>query len=417
MKMIKYIYSFFPILLVMACSGAKNTTSIQHQSTVYQDVAFLADDKLEGRAIGTPGEKMAADYIAMRYKSMGLLPMGDRNTFFQTFTRKVGTNPHVALSEQENVSIITGQNVIGYIDHGAEYTIIIGGHYDHLAEGSSHSLDEKKTGIHNGADDNASGVAGILALAQKLKDGPKNNNYLFIAFSGEEQGLWGSNYYVKNPTIDLTKANFMVNMDMIGRYVADRGLAIHGTGTSPAWNPIITKLKKSFKDIKIKEHPSGIGPSDFTSFYLQDIPVLSFFTGQHEDYHKPSDDIEKLNFNGIDLIINLIYNIIHQVNELDKMDFSKTKETESNTPKFTVTLGVIPDYLFDGKGMRIDGVRDNRPAFNAGLEKGDIVIKMGNMEVVDMMSYMKALAAHKAGDMTDVTVLRADTELTKSVQF
>ncbi|MCB0841534.1 MAG: M28 family peptidase, partial [Bacteroidetes bacterium] len=213
-------------------------------------------------------------------------------------------------------------------------------------------------------------VAVMLMLAEKLKSANKNNNYLFIGFCGEERGLWGSNFFTKEPTLSLEDVNYMINMDMVGRLNEEKKLAINGTGTSPVWKETLEKLTNGRFDLVLSE--SGVGPSDHTSFYLKDIPVLHFFTGQHEDYHKPSDDVEKINFEGMEMIGNYIFSIISELDDDGELAFTKTKEEDqANTPKFSVTLGVVPDYLFDGQGMRIAGVKEGRTADNAGLLEGD----------------------------------------------
>ena len=207
----------------------------------------------------------------------------------------------------------------------------------------------------------------------------------------------------------------MINMDMVGRLNKERQLAVYGTGTSPTWDGLFKKIKNP--SFQYTFDPSGVGPSDHTSFYFKDIPVLHFFTGQHSDYHKPSDDPELINYDGIQEVISLIIQIISKTNDKPKLAFTKTAEDKGDSPRFKVTLGVVPDYLFDGKGMRIDGVRENRPAFRAELKDGDIVIKLGEREVADMMSYMKALSVFNPGDTTTVTVKRGDKEITKSITF
>lgn len=160
-----------------------------------------------------------------------------------------------------------------------------------------------------------------------------------------------------------------------------------------------------------------MGPSDFTSFYLADIPVLHFFTGQHEDYHKPSDDSEKLNYAGMEKISAYIYDIITDLNDNGKLAFRKTKNESDNVPRFKVGLGVIPDYLFDGKGMRIDGISEGRPAQKAGLQKGDIVVQLGDSIVTDMMSYMRALSVFNKGDTTKAVVDRKGKKVKAEIQF
>lgn len=377
------------------------------------DVSYLADDKLEGREVGTKGEQLAAEYIAQRYKELGLEPKGT-DGYFQTFSRKMEQDPH-SLTPTDT-GIVVGRNVAGFIDNEAETTVIIGAHYDHLGYGAHGSLHTGEPEIHNGADDNASGVAVMLNLAEKLKTANTNNNYLFIAFSGEERGLWGSNFFAKEPTLRLEGVNYMVNMDMVGRLNDEKKLAINGTGTSPVWKESLEKLTQGRFDIVLSE--SGVGPSDHTSFYLKDIPILHFFTGQHDDYHRPTDDVEKINFEGMNMIGNYIFSLISALDDDGEIAFTKTKEEDkANTPKFSVTLGVVPDYLFDGEGMRIAGVKEGRPAANSKLQEGDIVVKMGDIEVVDMMSYMKGLSSFKEGDKTTVVVKRGDKELKKTVKF
>ncbi len=401
------------LFLVLMTSCKKETTKT---ISLKDDVTVLASDTYEGRETGTKGEQEAAAYISKRFKELGLQPKGT-NGFYQTFSFKPKTDPHseVAYTTMSEDSTITGTNILGFIDNNAESTIIIGAHYDHLGFGSEGSLYRgKEKAVHNGADDNASGVAVMLNLVSKLKDANKGNNYLFMAFSGEEMGLLGSNYFVKHPTLDIKKANYMINMDMVGRLKADSTLAVYGVGTSPRFKQTLNATNTRFK---LVENESGVGPSDHTSFYLNDIPVLHFFTGQHEDYHKPSDDSDKLNYEGMEAISNYIFEVITDLDKAGKLSFRKTKNESEETPRFKVGLGVIPDYLFDGKGMRIDGVSEDKPAQRAGLQKGDIVVKLGDSTVVDMMSYMRALSVFEEGDATKVIVDRNGKQIEADLKF
>jgi glutathione peroxidase-family protein len=403
-------------LLVIFISLLGCKQEYEPENKIKEDVAFLANDKLEGRQTGTEGEKAAANYLVSRFKELSLQPKGVKG-YLQPFNFTPKTNPHdeVKFTSVAKDSSVVGTNVIGFIDNKAENTIVIGAHYDHLGYGGEGSLfREKQKAIHNGADDNASGVALMLNLASKLKNTNTSNNYLFIAFSGEEMGLLGSNYFTKNTTIDANKINYMINMDMVGRMKMDSTLAVYGVGTSPMFKQILTANNHSFKLI---ENESGVGPSDHTSFYLMDIPVLHFFTGQHEDYHKPGDDSEKLNYGGMNLISDYIFDIITDLDDNGKLGFRKTKNESEETPRFKVGLGVVPDYLYDGKGMRIDGVSEDKPAIKAGLQKGDVVVKMGDSIIVDMMSYMRALSAFDTGNKTKVTVLRDGKEIEVEIEF
>ena len=409
----KYIMTLLFLVFLTACKTESKETF--KPISIKEDVTFLASDALEGRQTGSDGEQKAANYIAERFQNLGLQEKGTQG-YFQTFSFRPKTDPHqkVNYTVKDGDSTITGTNVIGLIDNKAENTIIIGAHYDHLGLGAEGSLHRGEKAIHNGADDNASGVAVLLNLAEKLKAKNTNNNYLFMAFSGEEMGLLGSNYFVKNPTIDTKKVDYMINMDMVGRLKADSTLAVYGVGTSPILKQTVNANNSKFK-IVAKE--SGVGPSDHTSFYNADIPVLHFFTGQHEDYHKPTDDTEKLNYEGMQIISNYIFEIITDLDNNGKLPFRATKNESDSVPKFEVGLGVTPDYLYDGEGMRIDGTREDTPATNAGIKKGDIVVKMGKNEITDMMSYMKALSTYKKGDKTKVIVKREEQEVEVEVTF
>ena len=385
------------------------------------DVVALADDRFAGRETGTEGEQMAADYIIQRMKDIGLLAKGSE-AYSQKFNFKNSINPHEQVKVGDSLKgdgLLEGENLVGYIDNGAETTVVIGAHYDHLGMGGIGSLYREGEAIHNGADDNASGVAVMLDLAQKLNDDSEGNyalnNYIFIAFSGEEMGLLGSAYWVKNATVPIESVNYMINMDMVGRLNEENTIAVHGVGTSPIFKQ--TLYANNNLGFNLAEHDSGVGPSDHTSFYIADIPVLHFFTGQHEDYHKPSDDSEKLNYPGMQKISEYLMNIIEDLNNDGKLTFKKTKDESEEVPAFKVALGVVPDYLFTGEGMRIDGVSDHKPAQKAGLIKGDIVKKLDTMKVKDMMSYMRALSTFENGQQAKVTVERSGELLEVEVEF
>ncbi|WP_296703937.1 M28 family peptidase [Algoriphagus sp.] len=399
-------------LLTFGCD--QTPTDIQLKDGLEKDVSYLAADELGGRAIGSDGEEKAAEYLSDQFQKIGLSPKGTEG-FFQEFTVSKPTNPHEEAVIGTDGEGVTGRNVIGFIDNKSDKTIVIGAHFDHLGMGGQGSLHRGDSAIHNGADDNASGTAALLALAKIFKHEKHSSNFLFIAFSGEENGLWGSNYFVKNPTIDLSTVNYMINMDMVGRMNEEKTLAINGVGTSPSFNPTFDLM--NYDSLKIVTSESGVGPSDHTSFYLQDLPVLHFFTGQHEDYHKPSDDSNLINYDGLLLVVKYIDRLVDQLDIESKLAFTKTKDSNGDSPRFTVSLGVIPDYLYDGKGMRIDGVSADKPAEVAGMKKGDIVIQMGDSTIVDMMSYMNALSAFKKGDETTVSYQRDGQKVDVKVVF
>lgn len=313
-----------------------------------------------------------------------------------------------------------GNNVVAMIDNpNTDKVVVIGAHYDHLGLGQDGNSLHPGTGhdIHNGADDNASGTAAVIELARMLKQSKlKNNDYVFINFSGEELGLIGSKYFVENATIDTSKVNYMINMDMIGRYQPEKGMEISGIGTSPQAFGFINNY--SFNGIKIKPGQSGTGPTDHTSFYYANIPVLNFFTGTHEDYHKPTDDADKVNFKDMTTIVQMIYSIVDSLDTDSVLPFSKTAEQNtSDAPSFKVRMGIIPDYMFEGPGVRIDGTSENMPAQKAGLQKGDVMLEIDGFPVGDVMSYMQVLAKHKKGDSVQVKYKRGDSEQTTTVQF
>lgn len=328
--------------------------------------------------------------------------------------------PKVSLSVDLQPVIDTGHNVVGYIENGAAHSIIIGAHYDHLGYGQAGgSLYRGEPAIHNGADDNASGVAMMLELSRSLKaSGLKDYNYVFIAFSGEELGLYGSKSWVKRQGFEAEDVHAMINMDMVGRLdTSTYKLSVNGTGTSPDFEEALRDLAP--KPIEPVFSASGSGPSDHMSFYLEDIPVIHFFSGTHEDYHKPSDDAFKINFEGTGQIYSYVYDFVAWLNNQDKLAFTATKDEDQGkkVAKFTVSLGVVPDYMWQDGGMRIDGVSDDRPAQKAGLEKGDVIIGIGEMEVGDIYDYMEGLSKYRVGDTTPVKVIRGEETLEFDVTF
>lgn len=305
----------------------------------------------------------------------------------------------------------TGTNIVGYIDNNAVQTVILGAHYDHLGYGEDGSsrMTEHTRAIHNGADDNASGVGALLALAAKIKQSPslKKYNYLFIAFSAEELGLLGSKAFVNDKNFDPKKVAYMINMDMVGRLGPDRKLTVGGVGTAPAWNSVLASVGNNFKIVK---DSSGIGPSDHTSFYNDSIPVLFFFTGVHSDYHKPSDDASKINYTGTKDIVNYIYGIITSMEKHPAPLYTATRNNNSmGRGSFKVTMGIMPDYSYQEGGVRVDGVIEGKPASRAGLKQGDIVLQIGSIKINGMQSYMEALGSFSPGDKTVVKIKRGPT--------
>jgi hypothetical protein len=327
--------------------------------------------------------------------------------------------------------IRNGINVVGYVDNGATNTVVLGAHFDHLGYGEDGNsrFEKKEAAIHNGADDNASGTSTMLELARLLKvSKAKNNNYLFIAFSGEELGLYGSKHFTDNPTIDLKTINYMINMDMVGRLNdSTKTLTIGGYGTSPVWASLISHVQgdqkasmasKSSSAFQIKIDSAGSGPSDHTSFYRKDIPVLFYFTGLHTDYHKPSDDANLINYAGMVKILRHVQGVVEKTNESGKLAFLKTREAQTTTSaRFSVSMGIMPDYTYSGNGVRADGVSEGRPAQKAGLKAGDIVLQIGDYKISSMEAYMQTLGKFKKGDSTTVLYQRGKDQFTVNLQF
>ena len=237
-----------------------------------------------------------------------------------------------------------------------------------------------------------------------------------LPFTGEEKGLYGSNYYLKNPPDYLKTMNYMLNFDMVGRLNEEKVMVINGVGTSPVWKSALSRMDTS--KVKFVTTESGVGPSDHTSFYMKDIPAIHFFTGSHEDYHKPSDDADKVNYEGMYIISDFVYALIGDLNNKLKLAFTKTKDDSQGKHRgYKLSLGVVPDYMYSGKGMRIEGVKEGRPAAKAGIQAGDVVIGIGTVEVTDMKSYMTGLNSLEEGKSEKVKILRGTNEMEFDVQF
>ncbi len=378
---------------------------------ILEHIKYLSSDELEGRYPGSKGSDLAIDYIATDYKRSRLSPLGsDDYLQFFDFTNQQG----------EKIKI---PNVVGMVPGTTlkdEY-IVIGAHFDHLGYGGAHSgsLEMNSSAIHNGADDNASGIAGMLELASKLSSERKKikRSLIFIAFNAEEQGIFGSKYFVKNSPVNTSNIITMINLDMIGR-LNNLSLNISGTGTSPLFNNILDKISKKHY-LNINKNPEGFGPSDHSSFYSNNIPVLFFFTGGHSDYHKPSDDWNKINSSGQKKIVDMIYDVVLEIdNNTKRPKFTEAGPKSMASPgrvKLKVTFGFMPSYSSTGKGLGVDGVRTEGPAGKAGLVKGDIILEINGEVVKDIYAYMGILEKLKPGESSEVKVLRNNNEITLTI--
>lgn len=296
-------------------------------------------------------------------------------------------------------------------------TVIIGAHYDHLGHGGEGSLAPESTEVHNGADDNASGTAAIIEAARALTAGPPlDRSVLFIAFTGEEKGLWGSAHFVREPTVELERAVAMLNLDMVGR-VLDNQLTILGFGTAAEWDEVVdTAVGEMPYPLRIAKSPDGFGPSDHSSFYGEGIPVLHFLSNLHEDYHRPSDDFDKINYEGLERVIELTVRILVglagsgpdliALTPLEQERPPSPGQASSSSSGYGPYLGSIPDMTPRDFGLRLTGVREGSPADEAGLQAGDVVVEFDGNEITDIYAYTYALQARSAGDEVIIVVER-----------
>lgn len=532
-------------------------------------VRYLADDGLEGRAVGSAGARCAADYVAERFRALGLQPAGPEGSFFQPFpirkgaelgprndlvvdgtTYDLGTdwtptgfsgikglagelvwagyglsspgNPHDADTRIDisgkvavfawgdpdaphgismrgdphfKATVAAGRDAAGAIflapsgmplpgladeirgmldmpvavvsgsiaeelraaaEQGGsvwletdvsearvdarnvaallpgsdpelrdEY-VIIGAHYDHLGLGGEGSLAPDSRDIHNGADDNASGTAAVIEIARLLSEGPRpERSVLFLAFTGEERGLWGSTYFVGNPTVDLDGVVAMLNLDMVGR-VVDDAVTVFGFATAEEWDAVVDQANASLANpLAVAKAPDGFGPSDHAAFHGEGLPVLHFFSNTHADYHRPSDDWQKINADGIDRVGQLTAAVARRLAS-PEVALTPTPQERPSAPTQTSSasssgggygpyLGTIPDMTPRDSGLRLTGVREGSPAEEGGLQAGDVVVEFAGRAITDIYSYTYALQDHAPGDEVEIVVEREGERVTLSV--
>lgn len=318
----------------------------------------------------------------------------------------------------------TTWNVAGYVEGNdpelKNEFLVIGAHFDHLGWGQTGSLYRgNEPQIHNGADDNASGTAGVIEIAEKFvsqKDRLKRS-VMFVTFSGEELGLLGSSHFVNNTPVPVSNMTTMINMDMIGRLNENNELIVYGTGTSPGWKELLNN--HNTYDFNLAFHDEGFGPSDHSSFYAKEIPVLFFFTGTHTDYHRPSDDADKINYEGKEKILNYVYDIAYSINTSeDRPQYVSVPRKDSGTMSgWKVYVGTIPDYASDVEGFKISGVNEGSPAQKGGMKAGDIMISFDGKKITNIYDYVYALQEHVPGDVVEVIVKRNDEELKLEIEL
>jgi peptidase M28-like protein/PDZ domain-containing protein len=379
------------------------------------DIKYLSDDRLGGRMTGTPGADSAAAYLARRFEAVGLQPAA--GGWFQTFTvsrdAPVAAHVHVAGLHTSNViGVLPGRDPILRNE-----AVIVGAHYDHLGLGGFGSLDPDSTGkVHNGADDNASGAAMLIQIAQRLAAAPPARTVVFIAFTGEELGLLGSSYYVKQPVYPLSTTLAMINLDMVGR-LRQKRLIVYGVQTAKEFPALLDSLNWH-AGLDLHAQGDGYGPSDQSSFYAAGRPVLHLFTDLHEDYHRTTDDWQKINVEGFDQVtdftVGLVTALANRPTPLTPVAVPRPTPTAgaAQTPGYGAYLGTVPDMTDSPGGVRLLGVRAGSPAEKAGLRGDDIITRIGDMAVPDLEAMTQALRSHKAGDTVEIVVRRGGQETT-----
>jgi hypothetical protein len=402
------------LLTLLAATSLVSRLEAQHIAEpprLLDDIKFLTAEPLQGRATGSPGADSAATYLARRFSEVGLQPAA--GGWFQSFT--VGRNAPAV--RQVKARTVVGKNVVGILPGRdpilRNQTVVLGAHYDHLGLGGFGSLDPDSNGrVHNGADDNASGVAGLIQVAARLAASPPARTVVFIAFSGEELGLLGSAHYVKQPIYPLSGTLAMVNLDMVGRLRNGR-LIVYGARSAEEFPALLDSLNW-YAGFDLKAQGDGYGPSDQSSFYAAKRPVLHLFTDLHEDYHRTSDDWQKVNLDGLkrvaDFTLGLVTALANRTRPLTFQDLPAPAPTHASTsavtPGYGAYLGTVPDMTGAPGGVRLVGVRAGSPAEKAGLRGDDIITRIGSIETPDLQAMTDALRSHRPGETVEIVVRR-----------
>jgi hypothetical protein len=388
---------------------ASSSAGSPDSARVRGDIEYLASDALEGRGTGTPGNDSAAVFAARRYASLKLQTLSPG--YLQPFNARSAMLAHTGGPTE-----LRTQNVVAFLP-GRDpalrgQTIVLGAHIDHLGRSTAGALDpEARDAIRNGADDNASGTAAVLELARLLSARPTRRSVLFVNFSGEELGLLGSQYFVEHAPVPIDSIVAMLNFDMVGRMRGD-SLIVYGVATARELPALLDSARISGgSPLFVRGIGDGFGPSDQSSFFARGIPVLHFFTNLHEDYHRASDDANKINAAGEARVIALAERVVRLIDARDaRLTFVRSAAPPAIAGARTgsnVYLGSIPDMSApDVKGLRLTGVRAGSPADSAGLKAGDIVVQLDGKDVTDLQSYSDALYSHQPGDEVDIVVLR-----------
>ncbi len=420
-------------LVVAACRSAPTVTAAPappDTARIGRDIRYLASDALEGRRTGTPGNDSAAAFIARRFASLGLraLPSGTAGCgdhdgrkcvaeYEQPFVAKSVAAAHAGLPSE-----LPTQNVMALIRGTdpalrGEY-LVIGAHFDHLGRSTFGALDpETPNIIHNGADDNASGTVAVMELARMFVRLPPKRSVIVIAFSGEELGLLGSQYFVDHSPVPLDSVEAMINFDMVGRLRDDK-LIVYGVATATEL-PAILAAQNVAPAFRISAVGDGFGPSDQSSFYAKNLPVLHFFTDLHEDYHRATDDADKINVAGVARVVLFAERVGRQIADRPgRLTFvhAPASAPAASRTSSQVYLGSVPDMgASDVPGLRLSGVRTGSPADSAGLKAGDVIVEIEGTAVKDLYSFSDALYAHQPGETVHIVYLRDGRRVTVQV--
>ena len=377
---------------------------------ILRDVAWLADDRLEGRGTGTAGNDSAAAWLARRHASLGLRPLGAVDGYLQPFVARSAQMAHggqAGVATQNVVALVPGRDPA----LRGEY-VVIGAHFDHLGRSAANAMDpEARDAVRNGADDNASGTAAVLELARLIAARPTRRSIIVAHFSGEELGLLGSQWFVEHAPVPVDSMVAMMNFDMVGRLKNDR-LIVYGVSTA-AELPSIVRGANVAPMFDLKAVGDGYGPSDQSSFYAKGIPVLHFFTDLHDDYHRATDDASKIDSVGTARVVAMAERVVRDIADRDarltpvRVAAPAPVMSSGSTQGSNVYLGSIPDMSGgDERGLKLSGVRAGSPADAGGLKAGDVIVEFAGKAVKDIYSYSEALYAHKPGDRVDVVYLR-----------
>ena len=417
------------LLLLAAVTTPVQDTLSPPAQRVLADVRYLAADAREGRGVGTEGLRDAAQYIAAGFSRSGLRPGGPDGSYFQPFTIPADAPAvlHTKLggtATQNVVAVLPGRSakLRGQV-------VVIGAHYDHLGLGGFGALDDPdSTGrVHNGADDNASGTAAVLEVARLLRGRHPSRTIVLIAFSGEELGDLGSAYFVKHPLVEPVDSIYaMLNMDMVGRLRNNRLLAL-GAGSAREFPALLDSLNAvgtraggtadsagAATRFDLKASGDGWGPSDHATFFAAKRPVLHFFTDLHEDYHRSTDDWEKINAGGVARVAGFVADVVRALADRpEPLTFvdAPPPQAAAGGQGYGAYLGTIPDMSESPGGVRLSGVRAGSPAEQAGLKAGDIITAIGAKAVANLYDMTDALRSHQPGDTVIITAKRGDAEI------